>query len=180
MTGEYESLSKLIKVGVSGGGFGPGSYYPWIFLQMAIIIPMMRPICEKLGKGKSLLVFLLISEAIEIICSLTLIPDEVYRLLCFRYVMLIWFGWLWAKDGIVFNATTILISVLSLGTIVYLAYVNSHFEPWLFDTGWTTHRWPCYFWVGILLVGVLYGLYKGLINNKTVKKDSQDTCCCQL
>lgn len=173
LTEEYESLSKLIKVGVSGGGYGPGSYYPWIFIQMAIIIPLMRPVCEKLDKGKSLLLFLLISEAIEILCSLIIMPDAIYRLLCLRYIMLIWFGWLWVKEGIPLNQKTIIITLLSLGSIIYLGYVKWSFEPWLYDTGWTTHRWPCYFWVGLLLVWVLYKTYVSVSKYAVVRNTTK-------
>lgn len=152
------------------GGYGPGSYYPWIFIQMAILIPIMRSICDRLGKCKSLCFFLVISECIEIICSLISLPDNVYRLLCLRYIMLIWFGWIWAKEGIKLNVIIIVVSVLSLCTNVYLEYYNKSCEPWLYETGWATHRWPCYFWASFLFVGILYKAYKIAIKSNKIKK----------
>ena len=170
LTGEYESLSRIIKVCVSRGGLGPGSYYPWIFVQMAIIIPLMRPLCQKIDKCKSLFIFILISEAIEIVCSIIDLPDAIYRLLCLRYIMLIWFGWMWAKEGIKMNFTTIIISILSLGLVIYFGYFSRSTEPWLYETGWSTHRWPCYFWVGIMFVSALYKVYVTVNKYEIVKK----------
>lgn len=168
-TGKYENIGRLISVGMSGGGYGPGSYYPWIFVQMAVIIPLMRSVCEKFDKGKLLFIFLLISEAIEIICSLLDMPDAVYRLLCLRYIMLIWFGWIWVKEGVKLNLATFLISLISLISIVCFGYIRGGFEPWFYETGWATHRWPCYFWFGILLVWILYKIYVVLCKYIVVK-----------
>lgn len=167
---DYDSIKAIIMVGVIGGGYGPGSYYPWIFIQMSIVIPILRPILDKLGKEKSFIVFIVLSEGIEIICSVIEMPDSIYRLLCLRYIMLIWFGWMWAKEGIKLNITTLLLSMMSLCAIVYLAYFNFTFEPWLYSTAWTTHRWPCYFWMSIMLVVILYQFYVFLIKNDCIIK----------
>lgn len=145
-----------------GGGYGPGSYYPWIYVQMALLIPLMRPVCDRLGKWKSLLLFVLLCESIEIICSITNLPDSAYRLLCLRYIMLIWFGWMWVHEGIVMNIKMIVASIISLCIIIYLEYFGGDHEPWLYDTVWATHRWICYFWVSWLFVWMLHGVYRWL------------------
>lgn len=161
---------RLLTTGLNGGGFGPGSYYPWIYLQMAVLIPLMRPICEKLGKWQSLLVFIIISEAIEIVCSITNLPDSVYRLLCLRYIMLIWFGWMWVQEGIKLNITTILFSFFSLFVNVYMVYYGSNLEPLFYNTNWITHRWISYFWVSWLLVVFLYLLFMFFKRTRIVMK----------
>lgn len=170
LIGGFDEIKALTVNALVGGGYGPGSYYPWIYIQMAILIPTMRPICEKLGKWKSLFVFILICEVIEVVCSIINLQDSVYRLLCLRYVFLIWLGWLWVKEGIRLDITTIVLSILSLGFIIYLAYFKRDCEPWLFNTDWITHRWVCYFWVGWLFVGILYWIYTKLKNIEIVKK----------
>lgn len=155
-----QNLSALVKRLIEGGGYGPGSYYPWIYLQMVVLIPLMRPICEKLGKWKSLAFFLVLSIVLEIACSITNLPDSIYRLLCFRYIFLIWVAWIWVKDGIRLNALTISASFISLVAIVYFAYFNRDMEPLFYNTGWATHRWVCYFWCGFAFVGILHWIYK--------------------
>lgn len=161
----FVEINRLIYTGIIGGGYGPGAYYPWIYLQMVVLIPFVRPICEKLNNWQSLIVFFIISECLEVFCSLINIPDALYRLLCFRYVFLIYFGWIWAKEGIKFNTLTIVFSVISLCSLLFFAYGNIAEEPFFFSTAWSTHRWPCYYWVSYLFAGLLYSLYKLIRDN---------------
>lgn len=163
-------FNSLIDRLLSKGGYGPGSYYPYIYIQMAVLIPLMRPICEKLGKWSSLLFFILLSESIEVVCSIIKLPDSLYRLLCLRYIMLIWFGWMWVIEGVKLSKATILISIASLCSIIYLAYYNADCEPWFFNTGWITHRWICYYWVSWLFVAILYYIYKFLSKFEIIQK----------
>ena len=159
----------LFLSGLVGGGFGPGSYYPWIYIQMALLFPCLRIICERFGKYESLF-FFVISELLEIFCSIINKPNPIYRLLGFRYIFLIWIGWIWAKEGISFNKKSIIVSLLSLLAIVYLNYIGGVKEPWLFDTDWVSHRWPCYFWTVFLFTGILCVVYKYLSDNKCINK----------
>lgn len=88
------------------------------------------------------LIFASISIMGEVFCSVVEMPDDVYRLLCIRYVFLIYLGYLWVKNtGIVQNRKMVLLSVISGTSIVVLNYTyNYHpgmsFEPWVFDTAW--------------------------------------------
>lgn len=161
---------QLLKTGIAAGGYGPGSYYPWIYLQMTILIPLMRPICERMSKWNSLVVLILISVVLELVCSLIYLPDYVYRLLCIRYVFLVWLGWIWVKEGISFNYFTVAASLLSLLAIVYFDYCSNQFEPWFYDTGWATHKWICYFWASFAFTTILYELYKIVKKSDLLKK----------
>ena len=38
----HYDLNSLIQTYVTGGGTGPGSYYPWIYLQIAIVLPFIN------------------------------------------------------------------------------------------------------------------------------------------
>ena len=168
-----QNLSSLVKRVIVGGGYGSGSYYPWIYLQMAILIPLMRPICDKLAKRKSLAVFLLLSIVMEIVCSITNLPDFVYRLLCIRYIFLIWVGWIWVKEGIRLNVLTISASLVSLIAIIYFAYFDQDLEPLFYNTGWATHRWICYFWVGFAFVGILHWMYTKISRKEWVNRTAK-------
>lgn len=142
-----------------GGGKGPGSYYPWIFLQIAILLPIARPCLQKGTILQKTLIALILCEGLEMMSSFINIPDFVYRLLAVRYVFLIFLGWLWVERGIVLNWKTVSISLLSLLSIVYFEYFYQPCEPWFFDTAWKCHRWPCFYYVSTLLCGLLYYLY---------------------
>lgn len=175
INGHESNYKALITSGlIGGGGYGPGSYYPWVYLQMAILIPIVRPVCDRLEKLRSLMVFILFQVAIEIFCSLINLPDFLFRLLCLRYLFLMWLGWIWVKDGIKINALTVVASFISLAAIIYFAYYERDLEPWFYSTGWATHRWICYFWVSWLFVGILHKAYlmfsKFKVVNKIVKR----------
>ena len=73
------------------GGYGPGSYYPWIYVQMLIIIPLVRPILERNSPIVSGIIFVLLSAAIELACGLSHLSAFVYSRLFGRYFFLIYF-----------------------------------------------------------------------------------------
>lgn len=126
---------------------------------MAVILPFIKPVFDKGSKLKLAILSIVVCESLEIMSSLIGLPDSIHRLLAVRYFFLIYLGWLWVKEGIVLNTKTLLLSLLSMGTIIYFEYLNTPCEPWFYDTVWSTHRWPCYFYVSTLLCGILYWLY---------------------
>lgn len=126
---------------------------------MAVILAFVKPVFDKESKFKLAIVSIVVCESLEIISSLIGLPDSIHRLLALRYLFLIYLGWLWVKEGIVLNTKTLLLSMLSMGTIIYFEYFYIPCEPWFYDTVWRTHRWPCYFYVSILLCGILYWIY---------------------
>ena len=152
--------NQLIVKGLIGGGYGPGSYYPWIYLQLAVILYLIRPLFDKGNLIKQAVLWLVVCEGIEILESLLNVPEPIHRLLAVRYLFLIYLAWIWVKKGIVINKSTLCLSVLSLLSIVYFEYCNFNNEPLFFDTAWKYHRWPCYFYVSTLLCYLLYTIYK--------------------
>lgn len=151
--------NKLIISWLIGGGYGPGAYYPWIYLQLAVLLAIVKPYFEKVSKAVNLIIVLAICEGFEILSSIIGLPDWLYRLLAIRYFFLVYLGWLWVKEGIVINVKTISLSLLSMVAIIYFDYYYIPTEPWFFDTAWRCHRWPCYFYVCTMLCGFLYLIY---------------------
>ena len=100
------------------GGYGPGAYYPWIYLQLAVLLAIIKPYIEKGSKTLNLIVVLAICEGLEILSSIIGLSDWLYRLLVIRYFFLIYLGWLWVKEGIVINVKTISLSLLSMVAII--------------------------------------------------------------
>ena len=93
-------------------------------------------------------------------------PEWLYRLLAIRYLFLILLGWLWVKDGITLNRKMLILSIVSVLAIIYFEYVAVYFhinnEPWFFNTVWTFHRWPCYYFCANGLVFILHVIWKRL------------------
>ena len=149
----------LIHKMLSGGGYGPGSYYPWIYLQISLLLPLFAIALQRYSKIESFFIFLTICESFEILFSFAKLPDSIYRLLTVRYIFLIWLGWQWAKEGIKLNITTVILSIVSLISIIYFEYLSLDDEPWFYNTVWKYHRWPCYFFVANLFMLILHKLW---------------------
>lgn len=164
-------ISLIVKF-IARGGFGPGAYYPWIYLQMALFLLIIKRIPNIVVVSKPIVVFLVIivCEVFEIILSLISLPDFYYRLLAIRYLFLILLGWIWVRDGIVINNKTILLSLLSMAAIIFFEYYNVDTEPWFYNTAWKTHRWPCYYYVSTLLCALLFYIYTNIKSYHQVEK----------
>ena len=155
--------STILYYYVISGGAGPGSYYPWIYIQIAFLLPIIKKWLDKNQKHKEkvLISFLVICELFEILFSIINLPDRLYRLLAIRYIFLLYFAWIWVKDGILINKRTTLLSVISFIAIIYFEYISVNDEVLFYNTAWKFHRWPCYYYVavwGVYLLRVLYEL----------------------
>lgn len=106
------------------GGFGPGSYYMWIYLQIAFLLVVIWPWLKKLSIKKALLVFLIISIGFELLFSFINLPDWLYRLLCVRYLFLIPLGMIWIEKGVEINRKTIVLSVLSIAAVLFIIFTE--------------------------------------------------------
>lgn len=148
---------------VFSGGNGPGSYYFWIYLQFSFVLLPLFGWFQKKWKLHSwvwLLLFSVLSEGLELFCSFWHPNGRLYRLLAFRYLLLVYGGYVWAKNGLVCNAKTLLLSVISLVFVYLLQYRGMIYEPWIFDNDWKYFHWFCYFWVIYLLPVIAKGLCK--------------------
>lgn len=160
----------LLTLGLTSGGYGPGSYFPWIYIQIAMLMPLMGGVIFRLGKVVSLVILLIICEGFEILFSIVDFPDWVYRLLAVRYFFLFYLGYLWVKDGISINKYTIMLIVLSLMSLIYFEYFSINDEPWFYCTTQLTHRWPCYFYRAFGVTAFLFMIYRRVSGNVIVMK----------
>ena len=156
-----EPLSKFLPRLIKCGGYGPGSFYVWVYLQFVILLPCVGWLQKRISLPSWgwCLVFVVVSELLEILCSFTEISPYLYRLCAFRYVFLIYGGYIWARDGIKLNWFTILLSVVSIVAIYLLQYRQLTFEPLLFNTDWTYFHWFCYFFAMWLLAYATNALF---------------------
>lgn len=166
--GNVFTISELCK----RGGVGPGSYYPWIFLQIAILLPVIKPFFEKIPRFLQILSMIGVCEILEIFESLIGMPEYLHRLIAIRYLFLIFLGWVWVKDGIVINTKTLILSIISLLSVIYFEYFSGNSEPWFYNTSWKFHRWPCYYYVSVLLCYILFCIYGVLSKFEIINKAS--------
>lgn len=168
----FSGLSSIIGYFPVYGAYGQGDYYPIIYVQVALLLPFFFLINRKFDgfDGIMLIVYILLCEGLEIICSVVHVPDSVYRFLVFRYVFLIYFGWKWAREGIDMNSSTIVLSLISLLSIIYFHYIHVNNEPFFLNTVWRYHRWPCYFYMACLLVYMLNIIWSQINTNLCVVK----------
>lgn len=158
-------LSQMYK----GGGLGPGTYYVWIYLQLAILLPLIWKWINSTNKNIQLLFFVVFSIGVEVLFSYVNMPDYIYRLLATRYVFLIYLAYqLWVVDNIIINFKTIAISIISIIAVLFFAYSNYNLEPLFYNTGWAYHRWICYYYVSTLLVFLFWKVYHFIRENKKI------------
>lgn len=167
-------LSTPLKMLIRTGGSGPGSYYFWIYLQFALILLPAFGWLQKKWQLKSwmwLLIFVVISEGLEIMCSFVDIPPLVYRLLAIRYVFLVYGGYVWVQEGVQLNWKTIVLSIISIASIYLWQYQQMSLEPWVFDTDWRYFHWFCYFLAmfGLIVIANLLLKIRGGVFAESIK-----------
>lgn len=174
-----KSSIEIIKGGILAGGFGPGSYYPYIYVEFALLLPLLVPLFQKIKNTITLgAVFIVASLGLEIICNLVNMPVWLYRLLCFRYIFIVYFGWLLVEKSLKINKLTIVLSFLSAMVILYvrfagcqflhfpesirnilISFFNRDFTPFVYPA-WQQAHWFNYFWDCYLYLFFILLLYK--------------------
>ena len=87
----YRYSFKQIYNGFLCGGFGPGSYYVPLMIQFVFVFPVIYFIVKKY-EFKGLILCGLVNGGYEILQSAYGMNEQCYRLLLFRYILVISFG----------------------------------------------------------------------------------------
>ena len=156
ITNPTRSLHSIATVILYWGGRGPGSYYPWIYFQFAILLPLLRPIFRHLSEKTLLLLLLGLSVGSELICHYAQIPSWLYRIIIFRYIFLIYLGFQLATRGIVINIVTISLSVISIVAVYCFEIMRVDWTPFFYNSKeWPTCHWICYFYIAYPMLFIL-------------------------
>ncbi len=148
ITQPTRTLNSIAMVVYYWGGRGPGSYYPWIYVQFAILLPLLRPLFRCLSEKTLLALFLILSIGTEMLCHYFQISEWLYRLLFFRYIFLIYLGYQLVLRGVVLNILTVSLSIISLIAVYCLVILQVDWSPFFFDSKyWPTCHWICYFYI---------------------------------
>lgn len=152
-------LHELKYVIIFYGGSWAGGYYFWVYIQLFLLLPVFAFIIRRYKEKTLFIIFTSICIIVEIICSYINMNMLIYRLLFFRYIYIIYLGYLWVKNGIVINKITMLLSCISIVSILFFCYAGGIINPEpLFFRHWPFCHWICYFYPAYLLVFLLYKL----------------------
>ena len=157
-----DTINMVIYKTLRGGGMGPGSYYPWIYIQFALILPFMYKALNRYDLKKLFIICLAMSFAIEVLCSLIDMPERLYRVLALRYMFLVYFGIEWCRKGIYLSNRGIILGTIGLCAVIFFNYFYAPLEPLFFETGWKSDRWITFLFVMYIYVPVIYLIYQKL------------------
>lgn len=143
---------------VKSGGYGPGAYYPWIYLQFAILLPLIAPVFKN-HPGLLCIGFIVVSQAVETACSFFGFPQLFYRLSFLRYIFLFYLGFLLSRNGFKLNLFTLSAAILCLVVSAYIEYSGNDFSPFLYTFVNPLCHWFCYIYIAWLLLFLLRRLY---------------------
>ena len=157
----YKETAGLFNLSLYWDNRGPGSYFVFVFLQFAFLLPLIHPFLRRFSLKWLCLIFIIISQIIEYIIYVTHCPDNIYRITLLRYIFLIYLGYLIAKDGIPVNKMTISISIISMAFIYFFNYTDFDWGQ-LFCTNypyWRSCHWICYPYIAILYICIIRFIY---------------------
>ena len=151
-------ITGIIDVGISAtqplfsflsGGIGPGSYYYPIMIQFLLWFPVIMRLVKKYDFN-GLVLCGVINFLYELLKQAYEMNDACYRLLIFRYTMLIAFGCYMAvgQKAIPFSC---LVAGMALGMIYIVVFQYLHFTP-LITVYWTGTS----FFASLLILPIAY------------------------
>ena len=147
---------------IKSGGYGPGAYYPWVYIQFAILLPLISPIF-KISEPFQCLIFIIVSQFVEASCAFFNLPQLAYRLLFFRYIFIFYLGHLLAKKGYQLNILTFCAGIICLVLSAIIVY-RIFSIPFLFVFVNPVCHWFCYVYIAFILLFLLKHIYNNLPN----------------
>lgn len=138
-------ITELIK-SLLTGGWGPGNYFIPIIIQATLLMPLIFLLAKRSVTTMTLVLFV-ISIALEVVCLLADIPENIYRLLIVRYVFALALGvWLAMNNG-----KTKWLASLSAVSFVYIGLVSYFGLELIMEKYWLSQHAPSYFWTLLLI-----------------------------
>lgn len=131
------------------GGWGPGSYYILMLVQLLFLFPWIYfgvAKAPRLGSGVIIGLQFLLECTVQYIA----IPESVYRILILRYLIFVWFGIVLYCYYDKFNR--ICIALMGITGALYLWLITySDWQMKIFRY-WTSTSMPTVLWIGFLMI----------------------------
>lgn len=163
LEGDFNSL---VKAFIRGAGLGPGSYYPWIYLQIFILLPVVIFLFKKIGSVKTFIVMGGCQIALEFLCSYLSLTEDAYRVFAVRYVFLTICGIYVMEKGFRLNKKWVILSLVGVFFILLDSFTSISFFPLAYKSlGFPGQHWIAYFYTSILLIYVFKIIHIRLSSN---------------
>lgn len=157
-----------IKGVIASGGIGPGSYYPWIYLQVWMVLPIVILIVDRMPFYSSCILFISLCMMLEFTSSLVHPPEFLYRLTFYRYLFLLYLACVMQKKAVRLNLILIVLAAISMTFLILMTYLDLNLEPLFFHTNWRAQSWPAYFYTVFFFL-LLTTVYKRYPINKITR-----------
>lgn len=145
---------------ILNGGNGMGSYYPWLYFQYWLLLPLIYTLLTKNIKWGGV-ILIVVSAIIELIFSFLStatvnnnIFDQIWRLFVGRYIFIGYIAYLLLEIKVVKKYYYILVLLSFIFCIVH-RYQLIDLSPWFYKTksfAWNGVHWPMYFYTGAVFL----------------------------
>jgi hypothetical protein len=166
-----------VKGFLAGGGIGPGSYYPWIYLQLWFLMPFMFLLVRKnFIAGSLFIIFIsvIVNIAFSVISSAAWfrLPSfinhrkevfmSLYRLCVNRYLFIYPLIFILVEKRIKYNVL-LFCGFIGAGFMFLIEYKSINLEPLIFNSGWQVYEFPSVFYTLLAFI-FLYKIYEYIPN----------------
>lgn len=173
LVGMYSITNNFsIKGFLAGGGIGPGSYYPWVYIQLWVLIPFMFLLMRK-NTVIGMIIIMLVSIITNVLFA-TLNAAEwfqiplvnhkkewfvlLYRLCINRYLFIFPLVFLLIEQKIKYSIVLFL-GFIGAGCIYAMTYKDISIEPLVYTSGWEVYEYPSHCYTLLVLL-YLYKIYE--------------------
>lgn len=147
------STAQFAETIIFWGGIGPGCYYPWIYIQFAVLMPFVASFLKLFKEQNLLLIFLVVSTLIEIIGD-NMIPMRLYRLLFLRYLFIFYLGYILVVHGFIINNRTTIIALIGMAATLLFYYSDIYIYPFT-NQKISICNWICYLYIAYGFLRIL-------------------------
>ncbi len=139
------------------GGWGPGSYYVPIMIQLIFFFPLMEAIVRRYNT-KGYIILLIVNVLLEACFTYFQLPVWIYRLSFFRYIVFVCAGMYLYRVRDKINKALLAIS-FAFGFLYIMAVNYLGYDPKVF-TNWITTSFPTVFYIFPLVAFAIIYLNK--------------------
>lgn len=131
--------------------YGKGSYFPWVYLKMILLLPVMDLIIRKFRRI-GLAGLILLNLLFEIFVSVTDMDPVTYRLASIRYLAFVAVGLYYGRSKCSVKGTNLVLGAVAGGMIVY--FLNYH-EPLFLFKQWRSTSLPVILFVFVYVYMII-------------------------
>ena len=138
---------------LKSGGWGPGCYFPWIYIQFAILAPVIYRLLQGKSNKFQISSILIGSIVTEVVFTYMGGEEWLWRILAIRYLFLMTISFSLCKSHIRLTKTNMVLSIIGLFFIALFEYEDFSYTPLFFDSAcnWKSTHWVCFLYLFLLI-----------------------------